>query len=135
MKAISFLFPAEARGSHSVRNGEQAQLRNVGDDHECGQEYEKKGERSPIELQNRALEAGTGDEQVQAHRGGGVADLQIDEEDDTEVNRVDPIGGGDRQHQRHHDDEGGEHVDHATDNQQKDIEENQELKAVYPELF
>lgn len=51
---------------------------------------------------NRRLEM----KQIEADRRGQVPDLQVGQENDPEVHRIDPVRTGDRDDQRHHHDDG-----------------------------
>ena len=66
-------------------------------------------------LKQGLLEAVGREEEVEAHRRSEVAQLQVGDEDDAQVDRVDTKGGAQGDDERHHDDDGREDVHDAAD--------------------
>ena len=68
------------------------------------------------------VEAVAGDEEVEPDRRCHIADLEIGQEDNPQMNGVHAKLQGDRDNDRYNDDNGGEYIHQATDDQQKDIQ-------------
>lgn len=69
---------------------EEAQGRPIGDEKQGEKEQQKEGEGGFIELDDGTIESGAGNKEVQAHRGGIIADTQICKEYNAQVDRIDP---------------------------------------------
>ena len=75
----------------------------VGDEEQRKEQEQQEGQGRFIQSHHRLVEPGTGDEQVQAHGRGVVADGQVGQKDDAQVDRVNPesVGQGNDQGDHH----------------------------------
>ena len=100
---------------------DKAQPGQVGDDDQSEEQQDQKGQGGPVQLDNRAVKAVGGQEKIEPDGRRGVAYLQVGQKDDAQMDGIDPVAGGDGQNERHDQDQGREDVQHAADDEQKDI--------------
>ena len=85
---------------------EEAQRRPVGDQQYGQEQDDEEGNRRPVDLEHRAIEAVAGDEEIHPHRRSDVADLHIGQEYDPQMHRVYSIANGNGQNDRNDDHQG-----------------------------
>ena len=75
---------------------EKAQARNKGYDEQSHEEDTQKRQGSNTQTEDGLLESKAGNEEVHPYGRGGVTDLKVGEENDTQVEQVDavPLGYG-----------------------------------------
>lgn len=103
----------------------ETELGHVGDQNERNKEDEDERQRGGGDLTDGLLEPETRHEQVKSHRRHQVRDLQIRQEDDAEMDRVDAVLLRHRDDERN-DDDGGEDLHHHADDEQEDVQDDQE---------
>ena len=107
----------------------ETEFRPVGDDEHSAKQQEKERQCRPVQFQDRAFEAIAGDEQVQADGWGEVAELHVGQEQDAEVHGVDAVAHGNRNQQRHQDNQCRKDVQHHADAEEKQVKQGEERPA------
>src|SRR6056297_2927669 len=103
----------------------ETQAREPGDQQECNQQQAEERDGGSVDLEDIVTEAMTGQKQVDAHWRRAVADLQIGQENDPEMNRVDAEGQRNRNDQGGQNHQGGKDVQHHAGNQEKQVDQHQ----------
>src|SRR3989344_3293011 len=104
------------------------ELRQVGHQGQPYQHNKEEGKGGAKQTQHGFPEALAGEKKIDANRRGQITYLEIGEEDDAEMHRIDAETLRQRQNQRHDDHDGGKDVHDAPDDQKKGIQEQQELQ-------
>src|SRR3989304_2060327 len=98
---------------------------HVGDERASHASNQKERERRAVHLEKRLPKSIGSEKQVHTHGRSQVAELQVGEEDDAEVKRVDSIKDPKRSDKRNHDHDRGIDVHETAHDQQKQVEEQE----------
>ena len=98
----------------------------ISDEEDAKPEDHQHGNRGAIDLQQRSVETIRGIEQVEADRWGQEPEFQVRDENDAEVDRVNPECRADPRDERYDHEDRRDDVHQTADDDQEDVESQQE---------
>ena len=104
----------------------QTDGREIGDDDQRQRKQGEKRQCRPVKGNHRLVKTVAGEKEIQADRRCAIADLQVGQKNDAQVNKINAVGLGDRNYDRYDKDQGGKNIKHRAYNEEKNIQQQQE---------
>ena len=114
---------------------EQAQGRPIGNEHKGHKQQKEKGQGCLVELDDGSLKPGARDKEVKAYWWGIVADTEVGEKYNPQMDRIDSESRGERHDQGDHDQDSAEYVHHAAHQDQEEIKGKEKCNPRTDDLF